>query len=211
MWLDLGKPTLWGLLLIWVWAKICTQLTYHALSGDHSTKKYYPLLSSWCWSDAHTSPHLFRQSISFGPLVLPLIVCNGEMLTWCQCYYGNNSGSTSVSVFQLVCSHNQTALQVALDSSTLFQEDSRITVNHQQTIQHTLWPVGGHVCKSHDCKRLHAEIIATQSLCNRTHCISKHGFASAVIKVGYNFAMQMSIREFDCTNRCTIKCAFWWY
>ena len=47
----------------------------------------------------------------FCPLILPLITCNGEMLTWC---YGNNSGSMSVSVLQLACSHDQTALQVAL-------------------------------------------------------------------------------------------------
>ena len=83
-----------------LWAKIYTRPTYHGFSDYHSTKKYYPLPSSWRWSDAHTSPHLFRRSVSFGPLVPPLIACNGEMFTWRQCYYGNGSGSTSVSVFQ---------------------------------------------------------------------------------------------------------------
>ena len=44
----------------------------------------------------------------------------------------------SVIVLQLACSHNQTALQVAIGTSVLSQKDSKIAVNHQQTVQHTL-------------------------------------------------------------------------
>ena len=43
-------------------------------------------------------PHLCRRNVSFGPLVPSLIACNREMLTWCQDYHGNDSGSTSVGV-----------------------------------------------------------------------------------------------------------------
>ena len=138
-----------------LWAKIYTQLTYHGFSNYDSTKKYYPLSSSWRWSDAHASLHLSRRSVSFGPLVPPLIACNGEMFTWRQCYYSNGSGLTSTSVLQLACSHNQTAVQMAIDARILSQEDSRIAVNRQQTVQHTL-TIGGRIRKSRDCKRLHS-------------------------------------------------------
>ena len=95
----------------------------------------------------------------------------------------------------IVASHGQTLLQVAIDASTLFQEDSRITVNCQQTVQHTL-TVGGRVYKSHDLKCLHSihKIIATQSLCNKTHLILKQCFPSAVHKVDYNFTTEVPIR-----------------
>ena len=106
-------------------------------------KKYYLLPSFWRWTDAHTSPHLSRRSVSFGPLISPLITCNGEMLTWCRCYYGIDSGMTSICVLQLACSHDGTALQVALDTSILFQEDCRVAVNREQSVQHTLWPSVG--------------------------------------------------------------------
>ena len=126
-----------------LWAKIYTWLPYHGFSDYHTMKSYYPLPFSWRWSDVHTSPHLSRWRISFCSLVPPLITFNGEMLTWRQCYYGYSSCSMSVSVLPLACSHNQTALQVAIDGSTLSQEDSRIIVNHQQTVQRTLWPSVG--------------------------------------------------------------------
>ena len=154
MWPDLGKPTLWGLL-------------FHVMSLNiHLTgipwffrlslyKKYNPLPSFWCWSDSHTSSQLSRRNISFHPLILSLIACNGEMLTWCLCYYGNDSGLTSISVLQLACSHDQTVLQVAIDASTLSQEDTRIAVIHQQAVQHTL-TVSGLVRKPRDFKRLHS-------------------------------------------------------
>ena len=103
-----------------------------------TTMKYYPLPSSWHWSDTNMSLHLSKWSISFRPLILPLIVCSGEMLTWCQCYYGNDSSLTFVSVLRLACSHDQTALQLAIDATALFQEDGRIAVNRQQTVQHIL-------------------------------------------------------------------------
>ena len=128
-----------------LWAKIYTQLTYHVFSDYHSTKKILSfafLLAPKWWL---YEPALAQANVSFGPLVLPLIACNGETLTWLQCYmyYGSDSGSTSISVLQLACSHDQASLQVAVDTSILFQEDSRIAVNHQRTIQHTLWSLVG--------------------------------------------------------------------
>ena len=110
-------------------AKIYTQLTYMVFQIITPRKKYYPLPSS-----CHTSSHWSR---SFGPLVPPLFGCNWEMLTWHECFYDNGSGSTSVIVLPLACSYNQTALQVVIDISKLFQEDSRIAVNCHWTVQRT--------------------------------------------------------------------------
>ena len=59
------------------------------------------------------------------------------------------------SVLQLACSHEQTALQVAIDASTLSQEDSRIAIICLQTVQHTLTIIGC-VQKLCDWKSLHS-------------------------------------------------------
>ena len=62
-----------------------------------------------------------------------------------------------------------TALQVSIDASTISQEDSRIAVNCQRIVQHTL-TIGGCVCELQDCKRLHS----IQKSLLHNHCAIKH-------------------------------------
>ena len=96
------------------------------------------------------------------------------------------------SVLQLACSHEQTASQVAIDASTLSQKDCRHLSANRSTHSDHHW-----VCPKVvwlEVSTQYMEIIATQSLHNKTHLISKQCFNSATHQVSYNFAKEPPIR-----------------
>ena len=122
----------------------------------------------------------------------PLFAYNGDVLTWCWCYYGNEGQWDQHGEFLLARAFCFQAQQTSVDTSLSFWEDSKIAGSNRWSLQRVSWLSVGvsiQLC-DHD---------SLQNCCNSRLAINAQKKNASISeqcgkwKVSCNFAIELLI------------------